>query len=63
MKINDQFPCSFLTGGGGGLVTNLCPTLVTQSTVISQAPLLMGFSRQEYWSGLPYPSPSFLVIY
>ena len=22
-----------------------------------QAPLSMGFSRQEYWSGLPYPSP------
>jgi len=23
----------------------------------SQAPLSMGFSRQEYWSGLPFPSP------
>ena len=22
-----------------------------------QAPLYMGFSRQEYWSGLPFPSP------
>ena len=22
-----------------------------------QAPLSMGFSRQEYWSGLPFPSP------
>ena len=22
-----------------------------------QAPLFMGFSRQEYWSGLPFPSP------
>ncbi|ELR59872.1 hypothetical protein M91_19863, partial [Bos mutus] len=22
-----------------------------------QAPLSMGFSRQEYWSGLPYPPP------
>ena len=22
-----------------------------------QAPLCMGFSRQEYWSGLPFPSP------
>ena len=26
-------------------------------TVSHQAPLYMGFSRQEYWSGLPYPSP------
>ena len=27
-------------------------------TVAHQAPLPMGFSRQEYWSGLPFPSPS-----
>ena len=26
-------------------------------TVAHQAPLSMGFSRQEYWSGLPFPSP------
>ena len=26
-------------------------------TVTHQAPLSMGFSRQEYWSGLPFPSP------
>ena len=26
-------------------------------TVASQAPLSMGFSRQEYWSGLPFPPP------
>ena len=26
-------------------------------TVAQQAPLSMGFSRQEYWSGLPFPSP------
>ena len=25
--------------------------------VAHQAPLSMGFSRQEYWSGLPFPSP------
>ena len=29
----------------------------TPWTVISQAPLSMGFSRQEYWSGMPYPPP------
>ena len=27
------------------------------ATVPHQAPLSMGFSRQEYWSGLPFPSP------
>ena len=26
-------------------------------TVVRQAPLSMGFLRQEYWSGLPFPSP------
>ena len=26
-------------------------------TVARQAPLFLGFSRQEYWSGLPFPSP------
>ena len=26
-------------------------------TVAHQAPLSMGFFRQEYWSGLPFPSP------
>ena len=29
---------------------------VTLWTVAHQAPLSMGFSRQEYWSGLPFPS-------
>ena len=28
---------------------------VTPWTVAYQAPLFMGFSRQEYWSGLPHP--------
>ena len=39
-----------------GLVTKSCPTLATPGTVACQAPLSMGFSRQEYWSGLPFPS-------
>ena len=29
----------------------------TPWTVARQAPLPMGFPRQEYWSGLPFPSP------
>ena len=29
----------------------------TPWTVALQAPLSMGFSKQEYWSGLPFPSP------
>ena len=42
----------FNNGGGGGLVTKSCPTLVIPWTVACQAPLSMGFSGQEYSSGL-----------
>ena len=31
--------------------------LVTPWAVTCQAPLTIGFSRQEYWSALPFPSP------
>ena len=30
---------------------------VTPETAAHQAPLSLGFSRQEHWSGLPFPSP------
>ena len=36
---------------------SLVRLLVTPWAVASEAPLSMGFSRQEYWSGLPFPSP------
>ena len=48
-------------GDGDGEVAKLCPTLVTPWTVACQAPLSMGFSRQEYWSGLPFPSTGDLL--
>ena len=42
------------------LCTQSCPhglvTLVTPWTIARQAFLSMDFSRQEYWSGLPFPS-------
>ena len=43
--------------GGGGLVTKLCPALAIPWTVACRSHLSMGFSRPEYWSGLPFPSP------
>ena len=36
---------------------HLCPTLCDPWIVARQAPLSMGFSRQEYWSCLPFPPP------
>ena len=43
-------------------VAQSCPTLATPWIVAYQASPSMGFSRQEYWSGLPFPSPSFIVL-
>ena len=42
---------------GGSLFVKSCLILATPWTVVCQAPLSLGFSRQEYWSGLPFPSP------
>ena len=38
------------------LFTQSCLTFYAPRTVAHQAPLSMGFTRQEYWRGLPFPS-------
>ena len=45
-------------------VMSLSPVqlFATPWTVAYQAPLSMGFSRQEYWSGLPFPSLNSLSL-
>ena len=55
------FLWTFLLDFASMLVTQSCPTVATLWTVACQAPLSMGFSRQEYWSGLPFPSPRFCI--
>ena len=47
----------FLTHACVHAVAQLCPTLCDPWTVAHQVPLYMGFSRQEYWSGLPFSPP------
>ena len=42
---------------GGGLFTKWCPAFATLWSVVYKDPLSVGFSRQESWSGLPFPSP------
>ena len=42
------------------LDTRSCPILCDPKDCSDQAPLSMGFSRQEYWSMLPFPSPGHL---
>ena len=39
------------------IIAQSCLTLCNPWTVLCQSPLSMEFSRQEYWSGLPFPSP------
>ena len=36
------------------------PLFVTPWDTARQTPLMMEFSRQEYWSGLPFPPPGYL---
>ena len=43
------------------LVAQSCLTLCHPTIVGRQPPLSMGFSRQEYWSGLPFPSPGIFL--
>ena len=45
------------TGTGSRTSVNPCSVFATPWTVASQALLSMEVSRQEYWSGLPFPSP------
>ena len=40
---------------------SLVRLLATSWTAAHQAPPSMGFSRQEYWSGVPLPSPSLII--
>ena len=41
----------------GGYIFSHVQLFVTPWTVAHQAPLSLGFSWQEYWSGLPFPPP------
>ena len=53
-----QVPFALL---GGGFVPKSCLTLTIPWTVACQPLPSMGFPQQEYWSGLPFPSPGDLL--
>ena len=57
MKVSVILGLDFCKWWFGGLVTNLCPTLVIPWTLAHQAPPPSAFPRQEYWSGFPFPFP------
>ena len=50
LRVQSRSPCCCL-------IAKSCLTLVTPWTVAHQAPLSMGFPRQENWNGWPFPSP------
>ena len=52
--IQDRVACIPRASSSSSLVAKSCLTLATPQTVAYQASLPMGFSRQEYWSGLPF---------
>ena len=39
-------------------ISHVCLTLCNPTDGTQPAPLSLGFSRQEYWNGFPFPSPS-----
>ena len=58
-RILDLVATSFsnMNLSSSSLVAKLCLPLATPQTVACHVPLSMGFSRQDHWSGLPFPSP------
>ena len=55
--IQDRVACIPRASSSSSLVAKSCLTLATPQTVAYQASLPMGFSRQEYWSRVPFPPP------
>ena len=51
-KVTDKHQGKFSDGEQSGLIVKSCPVLAIPRTIARQAPLSMGFSRQEYWGGL-----------
>ena len=60
---NTGVGCHFLLqcmkGKSESEVAQSCPTLSDPGAAAHQAPPSTGFSRQEYWSGVPLPSPGY----
>ena len=56
-KLKGQTASPFLQGRSEVKSLSLVRLFATSQTAASQAPLSMEFSRQEYWNGLPFPSP------
>ena len=58
-SVHGIFQASELEWGAIAIMSN---SFETPWTVAHQAPLSMGFPRQEHWSGVPLPSPPNLIV-
>ena len=56
-KVHENMLDIIIISESGNEVAQSCPTHCDPWTVAHQAPPSMRFSRQEYWRGLPFPSP------
>ena len=56
-KRKKKFKISVLTSESKSVSHSVVSKSATPRTIARQAPLSMGFPKQEYWSGLPFPSP------
>ena len=56
LKLSTQYKVMIMHG----VPAQTCPTLCGPIDIILLAPLFMGFSQTEYWSGLPFPTPEYL---
>ena len=57
VNIYDPLENSLVSFAAAAKSFQSCPTLCDPIDAAHQAPPSLGFSRQEYWSGLPFPSP------
>ena len=60
-KVHENMLDIIIISESGNEVAQSCPTHCDPWTVAHQAPPSMRFSRQEYWSGLPFPSPVIII--
>ena len=61
MTVYPRFPVSstdlVLAAAAAAKLLQSCSTVCNPETAAHQAPPSLAFSRQEHWSGLPFPSP------
>ena len=61
LMVLERMQCTSVSIAAVVLLLSCVRLFVTPCTIVHQTPLSMGFPRQEYWSGLPFPSPGIFL--